>query len=457
MKKILLGVGIVLVAGLTYGFYAAAPIVSGGSGYAAKNLCSGYYLSHFDAEITHKQALIGASDVLANIEWDHDKKAKSFTARLYGLSPRTAVFDEGTGCTLLAEGNAVLDRDLKLVASVTLDPIVPWPHGRGEATSSDAFQSLLDQAFAEADPVSARNTKAALIIHKGELLAERYADGVKADTPLLGGSMSKSITALLTGLLVGDGKLDVAAPADVPVWHNNVDDPRAGITLDQLMRMSSGLKFDETYATGSDVSHMLSVEPDAAAFAASLSLAHAPDTHWSYSSGTSNIISGIIKRTLGGSLQSHYDYAQNRLFKPLGINTATIETDSDGTFIGSSYTYLSARDWGRLGQFVLQDGVWKDERLLPEGWVDYVSRPTHTNSLNSYGAQFWLNADPDDASIERTWPRLPSDAFMMSGFQGQFVMMVPSKDLVVVRLGFTSRENHGLQDLVAGVIKQLEG
>ncbi len=457
MKKILLGVAFVLVAGLSYGFYALAPIVSGGSGYAAKNLCSGYYLSRFDAEITHKQALLGASDVLANIEWDHDKSARSFTARLYGLSPRIAVFDEGTGCTLLAEGERVLDRDLKLVAPIELDPDVSWPHGRGEPTSNDAFQTLLDQAFKEDDPTSQRNTKAALIIHKGELLAERYADGVEADTPLIGWSMSKSITGLLTGLLVGDGKLDITAPADVPAWQKNADDPRAAITLDQLMRMSSGLKFDETYATGSDVSHMLSVVPDAAAYAASLPLAHAPDTHWSYSSGTSNIISSILKRTLGGSLQSHYDYAQNRLFKPLGINTATIESDADGTFIGSSYTYLSARDWGRLGQFVLQDGVWKEQRLLPEGWVDYVSRPTHTNPLNSYGAQFWLNADPTDTSKHRTWPRIPSDAFMMSGFQGQFVMIVPSKDLVVVRLGFTSKENHGLEDLVAGVIKHLEG
>ena len=158
-------------------------------------------------------------------------------------------------------------------------------------------------------------------------------------------------------------KAPISKPANVPLWQTQAGDKRATITLDQLMRMSSGLKFDETYDIFSDVSHMLSNEENAGEYAASLPLEYAPDTHWSYSSGTTNIISLIVKNAVGGSLQDYYNFVQNRLFRPLNISTATVEIDAGGTYIGSSYSYLSARDWARLGQFALQNGRWENNLI----------------------------------------------------------------------------------------------
>lgn len=181
-----------------------------------------------------------------------------------------------------------------------------------------------------------------------------------------------------------------------------------------------------------------------------------PDTKWSYSSGTTNIVAGILKKASGGSLQSHYDYVQDRLFGPLGISSAILETDANGTFIGSSYSYLSARDWALLGQFCLQNGAWNDEQLLPQNWITYVTTPTLTNPGNDYGAHFWLNAVPVDESQPQAWATLPADAYFMSGFQGQFVAVIPSSDLVVVRLGFTSGRDDGVEDLIRGAIALVE-
>lgn len=167
------------------------------------------------------------------------------------------------------------------------------------------------------------------------------------------------------------------------------------------------------------------------------------------------IDAGIIKRTVGGDFQDYFNFTQRRLFLPLGIHSATIETDDNGTFIGSSFMYASARDWARLGQFCLQGGQWQGEQLLPEDWLSYSTTPTHNNPRNNYGAHFWLNADPEDKQQERSWPSLPADTFSMNGYQGQRVVIVPSKDLVVVRLGFSAGKKRGIEQLVAGVIEVL--
>jgi CubicO group peptidase (beta-lactamase class C family) len=330
-----------------------------------------------------------------------------------------------------------------------------WPLGTATPAKTDRFDALIEEAFAEGQPEGPRNTKAIVVIHKGELVAEKYAEGVATDTPLLSWSMAKSVTALHTGLLVKDGLLDPAAPAPIAQWQEEADDPRAAITLDQLLRMSSGLKFNETYSANTDVTQMLSNESSAGDFAASMPLAYEPDTHWAYSSGTTNIIAGINRRALGDTLQAAYTHSQTRLFRPLSIRTAFFETDASGTFIGSSYMYASARDWARLGQFCLQDGAWEGERILPEGWMDYALTPNKASDLNNYGAQFWLNRDPADPERKRTYPLLPEDAYYMGGFQGQIVLVIPSHELVITRFGFTPAENTGIEQLAAGIIAAL--
>ena len=240
-----------------------------------------------------------------------------------------------------------------------------------------------------------------------------------------------------------------------PIINDALRGALAEITLDQLLRMSSGLEFNETYEAQTDVTEMLSNQADTAGFAASKPLIGPPDTIWSYSSGTTNIISGILRRAVGDTLQDYYAFSQERLFRPLSIGTATFETDRSGTFIGSSYLYASARDWARLGQFFLQDGVWNGERLLPDGWVDYLLTPTPAALGNEYGAHVWLNRNPKDPNRDRLFPTLPEDMYYLGGYQGQMVVVIPSEELVITRFGFTPARNHGVEALTAAIIERL--
>lgn len=244
------------------------------------------------------------------------------------------------------------------------------------------------------------------------------------------------------------------APAPIAEWQN---DERSSITTDMLLRMSSGLAFNETYGINTDVTNMLANEISASDYALNMSLAYPVDTHWAYSSGTSNIVAKIVFDTIGGDLQNKYDYANQVLFSPLGLQQAFMETDGNNVFVGSSYFYATPLDWAKLGQLMLQDGVWQGERLLPEGWVEYSYTPTHTAENREYGAHFWLNSAPQNDWWHSPWPDAPHDAYFMSGYQGQFVIMIPSKELVVVRLGYTHPgTNEGINELLIGIIAAIE-
>lgn len=455
LKKLSLIFGLVLLVALISAGYYLSIAMSAGSGFAAKNICSGYFLSGMPGQKTVAEVLLPASTFLSNVSFDIDTVKRQVDTRMFGLAPRRAVFSEGTGCTLLRKGREEMQRELELAVLKEPNTTLPWPQGSAPAPENTRLEAVLEQGFAEIDPLYTRNTKAIVVIHKGQLLAEKYVKGVNADTPLPGWSMTKSVTNLLVGLLINDGRLRLTQTAPVPLWYEETGDPRSEITIDQLLRMSSGLKFNEEYSIYSDVTRMLSVEPSAADFAASKPLIAEPGSLWSYSSGTSNILSGIIRQTIGSYMQEYYDFTQKRLFLPLGIRTAVLETDNNGTFIGSSYMYASARDWARLGEFCLQDGTWMGERLLPEGWMKYSTTPTPGNPRNNYGAHFWLNADPDDSNLARTWPKLPADAYSMNGFQGQRVIIIPSEEMVVVRLGFSGGPNRGIEQLVSGLIEVL--
>ncbi|MEM7662107.1 MAG: serine hydrolase [Pseudomonadota bacterium] len=454
-RRVAIAVCAILVGGVTYLYLSYGSIARGGSGYAAKNICSGYFLSGFSPETMKDEALKGASSLLADVSHTLDVEKRQVTTRLYGLFERRAIYTPGIGCTLLPAGER--EAAVPVVAFPDLDvpSDLPWPQGSAAPDLTNRFDTLLEEAFAEEDPAQPRDTKAITVVHNGQLIAEKYADGVAVDTPLIGWSMAKSVTGLMTGILVGDGVLVIEASAPVSEWQEEADDPRSEITLDQLLRMSSGLEFEETYSAATDVTHMLSNEPNAAAFAASKPLAGPPDTIWSYSSGTTNIISSIIRQSVGDTLQDYYNFSQERLFQPLGIRTAVFEADRSGNFIGSSYLYASARDWARLGQFCLQSGEWNGQQIVPEGWIDYLTTPTSTTDSNIYGAQVWLNRNPNDPDKQRAFPNLPDDMYYMSGYQGQVVMVVPSEDLVITRFGFTPSRNHGVAELAAQIIEQL--
>ena len=295
------------------------------------------------------------------------------------------------------------------------------------------FQAKIEAGFAS----DLGETWAVVAIHGGRLIFDRYAEGRTANDTCRSWSVAKSVTHALAGLLVLDGKLDIHAPADVPEWRSP-GDPRGAITLDQLLRMSSGLKFTEVYVSGgpSDVIEMLfgAGQADTAAFAASFPLAHAPDIFYSYSSGTTNIVSRCLARALDASGEAFEVFMRARLFDPLGMTSATPRLDEAGTFIGSSFLFATARDFARFGQLYLQDGVWAGRRLLPEGWVQYARTPTFQQDDcidGPYGAHWWLGiAGPG--------------SFSANGYEGQYVVVSPDRDLVLVRHGVTPEADQPL-------------
>lgn len=448
MKKIvivisllLFGLGIFFYPGLSSTLYIA-------TGFTAKNICSGHFISGFKPKKIVEEALKPIDDAFDLVNFEIDAVNKKVTTKVFGLFERQAIYRNGLGCTLLAVGQNKLDTTITPLAVISQSDSEPWPSGLANVDTSIHHPQLvqvIDSAFSESQTNGKRNVKAVVIIHQGQLIAERYAKGVDPHTPLLGWSMAKSITNLQVGLLVKSGQLDLYAPANVPQWSDN-EDPRSAITLDQLMRMSSGLEFNETYDINTDVSKMLSVVQNAGDFAAGKQLAFSPDTHWAYSSGTTNIISGIVKRTINEDFQQYYQHAQQQLFHPLGIYTAIQETDGSDTFIGSSYFYASARDWAKLGQLMLNNGQWLGKQLLPADWVKYSTTATKTSVRKEYGAQFWLNA--------YIWPTAPRDTFYMGGFQGQYVIVIPSQQLVIVRMGFsTPGTERGVERLIRETIK----
>jgi hypothetical protein len=277
--------------------------------------------------------------------------------------------------------------------------------------------------------------RALVVVHRGRIVAERYAPGFDATMPLIGWSMTKAALNALVGLRVKDGEIALADRALLPEWREQ-GDPRGDISLDDLMRMLSGLAFDESYDDPlADVTQMLFVAGDKARFAAAKELLHPPGTDWHYSSGTSVIVARILRASFAVG-RDYLRYPRERLFDPLGMRSAVIEPDAAGTFVASSLMYASARDFARLGLLYLQDGVWQKERLLPAGWVAYTVTPTKYAPDESYGAHMWLKLPESDGLGE---PPMPEDAYYFLGHEEQIVAIVPSRELVIVRLGLTQK------------------
>ncbi|MCA9291360.1 MAG: serine hydrolase [Phycisphaerales bacterium] len=406
-------------------------------GYASVIAASQAFITGDDLATIRAERLPPAADFVT-IELDASEGTA--TARAFGVFSRTARVRAGLGATRVADERVALPDELPdLVPTPPADR--PWPEGSSPdlaplapGVDAAALARAIDAAFVDPDTGASLRTHAVLVVHDGRLVAERYRDGYDRFTPLLGWSMTKSITATLVGRLVQMGRLDVSAPAPVPAW-SAPDDPRRAITLDDLLRMQSGLHFFTNYTRpDSDSLRMLFMSADAGAYAAEQTLEVAPGVRWSYSDGTSNIVAGIVCRASGSTLRERCLAPQRLLFGPLGMDTAVIGVDGSGTFVGSSLMYASARDWARVGQLYLDDGIWNDERLLPEGWVAYVTAPTAGVPRGRYGAHFWrfdATLDPDLA------PEL-AGVYHMSGYDGQEVFIVPSRRLVVVRLGLES-------------------
>jgi CubicO group peptidase (beta-lactamase class C family) len=413
-------------AGWWVKFRAIDLAIPAATGFVSHELCSGVFVSGFDPEKVFAEN-INPRDGISRIAWalgySIDSTHRAVTATFAGQFPSRAVYREGLGCRLVHDDEPA-DTSAGAAVAVTPSsiPLLPEIAGPDLVEPGNAqLRTALDRFFAGDRPPWRRAT-AAVVVHDGRVIAERYAPGYGVDTPMISYSLAKSITNALLGVLVRERRLSVDGPAPVAAWQDPAD-PRHAISIDQLERMLSGLALDEINNGFDPNTRMLYLEPDMAAYAESVPLETTPGSTWSYMSGNTIILSRIIRDAVGGHAADVLSFARRELFDPLGIRHMTIEFDRAGTPIGSTYMFAPAREWARFGMLYLNDGVVREKRLLPEGWVRYSSRQT----LDSvYAAGFYVGR-PD---WRARW-RLPSDAFFAAGIIGQRILIIPSKQLVI--------------------------
>ncbi|WKZ60863.1 MAG: serine hydrolase [Cyclobacteriaceae bacterium] len=440
-KLILRSIALIMLAALSYGIYyawIAFPIITG---YGAKILCSCTMLvGRAEQDVIDNEL---GSGLLKLGSFKANYTDSSATASVFGLAKRKAIYRKGLGCTLV---NGVTEEELRAqnwkiaTPENTRQDTLAWPMGDRTSDSLDLSEynmelltKTVNEAFEEPGEEKNRRTRAVLIIHHGKIILEKYANGFDQKTRLMGWSMTKSLTNAMMGILVRDEKLTVNQPAPIEDWKN---DERSAITIHNLMQASSGLDWQEDYSGPSTATNMLFKKRDAGKYALSVPLKHKPGQVFYYSSGTTNILSWIIRQSVGD--ETYHRFAYENVFHKIGMNSLVIEPDAGGTFVGSSFSYATARDWARFGLLYLNDGYWTTGRILPEGWVEYTTTPAKGAKHGEYGAQFWLNAGNQNDVVDRTYPDVPSDMFYASGYESQNVFIIPSHDLVVVKLSLTT-------------------
>ncbi|MER9073456.1 beta-lactamase family protein [Mesorhizobium sp. M0904] len=450
--KWLLGLAVLAAAILAGWLYFAPPeLIRVGSGYAAKIVCSNVFIAERDAnDVLAVDVQAPGHPLLKLMRVSVDKEKGTVSAGLFGaLGKSVAVAREGLGCASVPDG------DIAAAKAIAGAPPTPaplpdamWPEGDdvGASQDSEVVKVLDDPAMTGA------GMRAVVVVKSGRIVAERYGDGFSEKTPLLGWSMTKTVNAAIVGTLVKDGKLAMTNQGLFGPWKG---DGRAVISLADMMAMSSGLEFNEDYGDVADVTRMLYLEPDMAGFAGSKALTGEVGKVFSYSSGTAVMLSRLWQDAIGDKDKA-LAWPRTALFDPLGMHSAVLEADEHGTFVGSSYLYATARDWARFGQFLLQGGVWNGKEILPAGFVDWMREPATASKVYGKG-QLWIEGPGDEENPGAGLAAgLPKDTYWMEGHDGQTVAIVPSEQLVVVRLGLTpARLGYRPQAMVAALIKAL--
>lgn len=440
-KKIVLLVGVILLGAAAYGFKFAREVAAIAGGYVSHTICTNVLIIGRDQaevetlDLSYDQNRLTTSAVNGSrVDTVVELGPLSFT--------HTAVHRPGLGCSNIA------GRPLEEVQKIGLKAPLEkkgaadtWPAIAIDPPGVDIkkLNAAVNAAFTETtDDLDKRNnTRAVLVHYKGQLIAERYAEGFDGNTPLRGMSMTKSATSTLVGILVGQGVLDIHQPAPVDGWAA-LDDPRSRVTTDHLLKMTAGFDYREGYEKDPRnlLQMMLMTEPDMAAYAARTPLIGEPGNSWDYQTTHSVLLHKVIRNTIGDD-QAYFRFPREALFDKLGMHNSFFQADASGTFTGGAFMYASGRDWLKLGLLYLNDGVHNGERILPEGWVEYATTPSEASmKKRGYGAQIWLNSP----SPHQLFPGLPEDAYAFQGHYGQYVVVIPSLELVVVRLGMTFEE-----------------
>ena len=425
------------------------PSSLGLAGYA-KILCSAIFISGHpeDFAVAHAIRVARSLMQLPEADVDHitheiEHEEKLVRASLGERFTRTAKYYGDQGSIIHADGSDGIFFEPVPVETSLPDPeTVPWPMGDmlPEAplppeVDAGKLQAAVELAFVEPSRVSAL-----VVLYKGRLVAERYAPWASTDALLENWSMGKSLTATLIGRLMMDGHFALDDPAPVPEWGAE-GDPRGQIRISELLRMSSGLQFTlEKHPERGvipdgypDHRYVYSGAIDVFRYVVSRPPLYEPNTVGRYRNTDPLTLGYIVQCTVEGRGEAYLTYPQRALFDEIGIRKLVLETDPYGNFISSGYELGTARDWARLGLLYLQDGVWEGKRLLPEGFVDFVRTPAPAwvneegkESVPRYGGMWWLNTTGN-------WSA-PSDAYYAAGAGGQTTLVIPSRDVVIVRL-----------------------
>ncbi|MTH15290.1 serine hydrolase [Flavobacterium sp. LC2016-01] len=448
MKKFLKVLALVLVLAFLYFGFTTYPKLDLISGFSAKSVASGHFMDHRSLDLIQKTDNdIHLLDLATNTINDAGKFA---TSAVYGLKERKAIYRDGLGALLINDDYDVskpylLPKRTKLVNNL------PFPYGNSEPKDT-AFANVdyaklkkaIDDSF-DKNGGKAKRTRAVVVLYKDKLIGEKYDTGFNKDSKILGWSMTKSITSSAFGVLAKQGKIDIYKPAPIKEWQN---DERKNITVNDLLHMNSGLEWEENYSTICDATQMLFQSEDMGKVQMDKPAKYKPNTHWYYSSGTTNLLSRIL-RSQFKTQQEYLDFWYSAVIDKIGMNSMIVEQDMSGTFVGSSYGWATPRDWSKFGLLYLHKGNWNGEQILDESWVKYTATPTNT-SQGKYGAQFWLNAGGK-------FPDVPRDMFYCSGYQGQMVAIIPSLDMVIVRMGVKEEEpGFDFNGFLKGIIESVK-
>lgn len=443
------GTVLLLVMGLTgliiYLTLVQPELLRVGTGYAAKIVCSNVFVAgRPSAEVLAQDVQAPGNPLLRLIDIEVNQDERWVTARfMSAFTPSTAVYREGLGCANVPDG------EVERAQAVSLPRVPPhagqgggfWPQGNMLERAAPRLQAVLANRG-----LTGSGMRAVVVVRDGRIIGEAYGPGFGPATPLLGWSITKTVNAALIGRMIAEERLTLTDSRLFDAWSG---DARGQITLSQLLAMESGLAFNENYGDVADVTRMLYLEPDMARFAASGALEASPGTKFSYSSGTAVLLSRVWMDRFANPAEA-LAYPREALFRPLGMTSAIMEADAAGTFVGSSYLYATARDWARFGLFLLQDGVWNGERLLPDGYVAAMREPTPLSGGNYTKLQAWANGPGGGNDVSFG---IPEDTTWLQGHDGQSIAVVPSERLVVVRLGLTpSRRGYRPQQLLKGVL-----
>ncbi len=439
------------------------------AGMAAKGVCSAAFVAGRPWQNLLADDVLPASPVLGLISIAVDEKTSSVTAKFANLFARQAVLLAQRGCVLdVAPGSAPAALAKRPGAQVEEKP---WPQGEAAlpvaqwppGVDASALQTVVDQSFVGAGDALAANARAVAVVHQGRLLLLRTAPGFASGTPLHGWSMSKTVNGMLmhklsvdTQLSLDSAVVDAFSPAREPAWVASWrKDERKNIKVSDLLYMRDGLASTEDYDPWGSVPKMLWGQSDVAAFAAQSPAQAAPGARWRYLSATANLMAGVARGRFISDAD-YWAYPTKALFEPIGASSAVLETDNGGNWVGSSYVWASVGDWARLGQLMLNDGRWGDVQVLPPGWLKLAGTPSTTQGEGlGYGAHSWLIGNTVAGEC-KGYASVPADTVAMMGHWGQVVAMVPSREAVIVRLGWTFKKSQfDACALVADVLKAL--